>query len=197
MHCILIGGMPASGKSRLARRLSQDLGLPMFSKDDMKELLFDAVGFHNRAEKVALGVGAMDILYYAAGQVLSAGGSVILENNFESASVPGLKALLERYGCRPITLLLTGSYEAVYRRFVERDQSPQRHRGHVVNTAYPEPPGERAPYVPMTLEQFVAGFTARGMEDFDIGGPRIVVDVTDFAAVDYAGIVRQVRGLMG
>lgn len=197
MHCILIGGMLASGKSRLARRLSRDLGLPMFSKDDMKELLFDAVGFHNRAEKVALGVGAMDILYYAAGQVLSAGGSVILENNFESASVPGLKALLERYGCRPITLLLTGSYEAVYRRFVERDQSPQRHRGHVVNTVYPEPPGERAPYVPMTLEQFVAGFTARGMEDFDIGGPRIVVDVTDFAAVDYAGIVRQVRGLMG
>lgn len=197
MYCILIGGMPASGKSHLARRLSQDLGLPMFSKDDMKELLFDAVGFHNRAEKVALGVGAMDILYYAAGQVLSAGGSVILENNFEAASVPGLKALLERYGCQPITLLLTGDYEVIYRRFVERDQSPQRHRGHVINTVYPEPPGEKPPYVPITLEQFVAGFTARGMGDFDIGGPRIMVDATDFAALDYEGIVRQVRGLMG
>lgn len=197
MYCILVGGMPASGKSHLARRLSRSLGLPMFSKDDMKELLFDSVGFRNRAEKVALGVGAMDILYYAASQVMSAGGSVILENNFESSSVPGLKVLLERYGCQPITLLLTGDYEVIYRRFLERDQSPQRHRGHVINTVYPEPPGEKPPYVPITLEQFVAGFTARGMADFDIGGPRITVDVTDFAALDYEGLVRQVRGLMG
>ena len=78
MVCILVGGMPASGKSHLVRRLSQSLGLPMFSKDDIKERLFDAVGFRGRAEKVALGVGAMEILYYAADQVMAAGGSVIL-----------------------------------------------------------------------------------------------------------------------
>lgn len=197
MFCILVGGMPASGKSHLARRLSQSLGLPMFSKDDIKERLFDAVGFRGRAEKVALGVGAMEILYYAADQVMAAGGSVILENNFERASLPGLRALLDRHPCRPVTLMLTGDPEVIYRRFLERDQSPQRHRGHVVNTAYPELPGERPPYTPVTLEQFVAGFTARGMGDFDPGGPRVTVDVTDFSALDYQGLVEQVRALMG
>ncbi len=196
MHCVLVGGMPASGKSHLARRLSKSLGLPLFSKDDIKERLFDAVGFRSREEKVALGVGAMEILYYAADQVMAAGSPVILENNFESVSLPGLRALLERRRCQPITLLLTGDPAVIYRRFLERDQSPQRHRGHVVNTVYPEPPGRRPLAAPITLEQFVAGFQARGMGDFDPGGPRIMVDVTDFETLDYEGLVEQVRVLM-
>ena len=90
MSCILVCGVPASGKSYMARQLSDILGIPMFSKDDIKERLFDTVGFRSREEKVALGVGAMEIMYYAAGQVLSVGGSVILENNFETVSIPGI-----------------------------------------------------------------------------------------------------------
>ena len=193
MYCILIGGMPAAGKSYLARQLSERLGLPMFSKDEIKELLYDTVGFRSRAEKVALGVGAMEALYYAAGQVLDRGGSVILENNFEDASVPGIRALLGRYYCQPLTLLLTGQADVLYRRFLQRDQSPERHRGHVVNTCYPEPPGPRPPYTPITLEQYVGGFMARGMDRFDVGGPRITVDMTNFARVDMDGLVRQVK----
>lgn len=193
MNCILVCGMPAAGKTTIAKKLSKSLGLPVFSKDEIKELLYDAVGFRSRAEKVALGVGAMDAMYYAAGQVMGAGGSVILENNFENASVQGLRALLDRWGAQPVTVMLTGDYETVYRRFLARDQSPQRHRGHVVNTCYPEEPGEKPPYVPMTLEQYVAGFTSRGMESFDIGGPRVTVDVTDLSKVDHALVARQVR----
>lgn len=196
MYCLLIGGLPASGKSTLARRLAEELGLPAFSKDDIKERLFDTVGFRSRAEKVALGEGAMEVMYYAAGQVLAAGSSVILENNFETASVPGLRKLLEAHGCQPVTVLLTGNHEAIYRRFVARDQSPGRHRGHVVNTAYPEPEGPRPAYQPVSLEDFVAGFTRRSMEDFDIGGPRLVVDATDPAALDWEGLVRELRGIM-
>lgn len=193
MYCILIGGMPAAGKSYLARELSERLGLPMFSKDDIKERLFDTIGFRSRAEKVALSLGAMEALYYAAGQVMARGGSVILENNFEHASASGMKKLLERFGARPLTVMLTGQAEALYSRFVARDQSPERHRGHVVNTCYPEPPGQRTPYVPITLEQYVRGDRERGMSGFNVGGPRVTVDVTDFAQVDLDGLTEQIR----
>ena len=37
-----------------------------------------------------------------------------------------------------ITILFDGETRAVYERFVKRDQSPERHRGHVVNDRYPE-----------------------------------------------------------
>lgn len=193
MVCILVAGMPASGKSRMARELSVRLGLPMFSKDDIKELLYDTVGFHNRAEKVALGVGAMEAMYYAAGRVMAQGGSVILENNFENASLPGLRALLERCHARPVTVMLTGEAEVIYQRFLERDQLPQRHRGHVVNTCYPEPEGEKPVYKPISLTQYIEGFTTRGMASFEVGGPRILVDVTDFSTMDYQAVAEQVR----
>ena len=193
---ILTCGLPASGKTTLARRLSRSLGIPMFSKDSMKELLFDTVGFRSRKEKAALGEGAMAILYYAAGQVLKAGGWVILENNFEQASEPGLKQLLSQHLCRYITLQLVGDQRAIYERFIARDNSPHRHRGHVVNTVYPEPPGKPPEYIPMGFDRFVEGFTARGMEQFDIGGPRLPVDVTDFAKVDYGAAERVLRAFM-
>lgn len=197
MSCaILVCGIPASGKTHMARRLSELLSVPVFSKDDIKERLFDTVGFKSREEKNALGVGAAEIMYYAAGQVLSAGGSVILENNFETRSIPGMKALIERCKCRTVTVELAGEAEVLYRRFLSREGSPQRHRGHVVNTCYPEPPGQAGEYSPMSLEQFISGVTGRGMAGFDIGGPRIVVDVTDLSKVDCANVAEQVRKLV-
>ena len=55
MYCILVAGVPATGKGRMAQELSQRLGLPWLSKDAIKEKLYDTVGFRCRAEKVALG----------------------------------------------------------------------------------------------------------------------------------------------
>ena len=141
MYCILVAGMPASGKSTIAVRISESLGIPMLSKDSIKEVLFDDLGFHSRAEKVQLGTAAMHILYYAAAQLMKAGKPFILENNFEDASIPGIMALLETHHYTAVTVRLTGDPEVIYRRFAARDLSDTRHRGHVVNDCYPEPPG--------------------------------------------------------
>lgn len=192
MCCILVAGVPATGKGRMAQELSQRLGLPWLSKDAIKEKLYDTVGFRCRAEKVALGEGALEALYYAAGQLLQAGVSCILENNFEEVSKPGLLALLERCQCQAVTVFLTGEPEALYRRFLQRDRSPQRHRGHVVNTQYPERPGGEPLPPPPSLEAFTQAWRARGMADFTVPGPRVLVDTTDFSTVDYDAIARQV-----
>lgn len=193
MDCVLVMGIPASGKTRLAEYLSEKLDFPVISKDRVKELLFDTVGFRSREEKVALGVAAMEACYYFVEQMMKRGKPFLLENNFENSSRPGMEALLEKYQCRAVSVVLTGDHAAIYRRFLERDRSPDRHRGHVVNTCYPEPTGEKPPYTPITLEQFVSSIKSRGMEDFDLGGPRIVVDTTDFSKVNYEEILREVK----
>ena len=59
MVCILVSGLPATGKSTMAAYLSKQLGIPVFSKDAIKERLFDTLGFSSREEKVRLGVAAM------------------------------------------------------------------------------------------------------------------------------------------
>ena len=54
MYCILITEIPASGKSTMAQFLSDYFHLPMISKDNIKEILFDDIGFQSREEKVKL-----------------------------------------------------------------------------------------------------------------------------------------------
>ena len=84
MYCILVTGMPAAGKSTMAEVISEKLKLPVISKDTMKELLFDHVGFQSREEKVKLGIASMEMMYYFAGQLMKAGQPFILENNFDN-----------------------------------------------------------------------------------------------------------------
>lgn len=45
MYCILVAGMPASGKSTVAEKIAEALEIPMLSKDAIKEVLFDDLGF--------------------------------------------------------------------------------------------------------------------------------------------------------
>ena len=95
MYCILVTGIPAAGKSTMAEAIADKLKLPVISKDTIKEMLFDHVGFQSREEKVKLGIASMEIMYYAAGQLMRAGQPFILENNFENSSEHGLKNLLK------------------------------------------------------------------------------------------------------
>ncbi len=95
----------------------------------MKEILFDNVGFQSRKEKVNLGVASMEIMYYVAGQLMKAGQAFILENNFEYSSEHGIKSLLEQYQYSVLIITLTGDYRVIYQRFLERESSPDRHRG--------------------------------------------------------------------
>ena len=193
MYCILVTGIPAAGQSTMAEVLSERLKLPVISKDAIKELLFDHVGFRSRAEKVNLGTAAMEIMYYAAGQQMKAGQAFILENNFEYASEQGMKHLLEKYQYSALTITLTGDYKVIYRRFLERESSPDRHRGHVVNDCYPEKK-ESGLKTPKTIsyEDFVRGIEQRGFDAFAVDGRRIKVDTTDFSKINREELFSQI-----
>lgn len=195
MYCILVTGIPAAGKSTMAAFLADALGLPVLSKDSIKELLFDDLGFRSREEKVRLGVASMHVMYYAAEQLMKARQPFILENNFENTSKEGLVAILQKHRYQSITVVLTGDYQKIYQRFCKRDTEPLRHRGHVVNDCYPEmDPHARAKTI--SYEDFVAGIARRGMDSFAVDGPCIVVDTTDFSKVDREAVLRQITDLL-
>lgn len=107
----------------------------------------------------------------------------------------GILWLIKKYDYEPVTVLFDGQIDEIYRRFVERDQSSGRHRGHVVNTCFPEI-GDPPSYVPMSPEQFAMGMEYRGLRRFDIGGRRIHVDTKDFAQVDYAQINEEITAAL-
>ena len=55
-----------------------------------------------------------------------------------NSSEHGIKKLLEQHQYSALTITLTGDYKVIYRRFLERESRPDRHRGHVVNDCYTE-----------------------------------------------------------
>ena len=196
MYCILVTGIPATGKSTMAKAMSERMKLPVISKDTIKELLFDDVGFQSRAEKVKLGIASMEIMYYVAGQLMETEQPFILENNFEYSSEYGIKNLLEKYQYSALTITLTGDYEAIYRRFLKRESSPDRHRGHVVNDCYPEKK-ENNPNTlnakTISYENFVCGIEKRGFDAFCVGGRQIKVDTTDFSKINMEELISQIE----
>lgn len=195
MYCILVTGMPAAGKSTMAKALAEKWNLSVISKDAIKEVLFDHVGFGSRAEKVQLGIASMEIMYHMAEQLMKAGQPFILENNFEYSSGHEIKALLEKYRYPALTITLTGDYRAIYQRFLDRESSPDRHRGHVVNDCYPEKTANNAgepKSTPLSFEDYVQGIEQRGYDVFCVDGRQIKVDTTDFSRIDMEKLFSQV-----
>ncbi len=195
MYCILVTGIPAAGKSTMAKVVSEKLKLPVISKDTIKELLFDNVGFQSRTEKVKLGIASMEIMYYVASQLMKAGQPFILENNFEYSSEQGMKSLLEKYQYSVLTITLTGDYKVIYQRFLERENSPDRHRGHVVNDCYPEKKENNMKTLKaktISYENFVCGIEKRGFDAFCVDGRQIKVDITDFSTINMEELFSQI-----
>ncbi len=195
MYCILVTGIPAAGKTSMARKLADHYQIPMISKDDIKEILFDDLGFNSREEKVKEGIAAMHIMYYMAEQMMRVKKPFILENNFEFISKEELIKLLNEYEYRAITVTLTGDYPTIYQRFLERNENPTRHRGHVVNDCYPEIEMNHKVAV-LSYEDFVTGIQKRGMDQFSANGPQVIVDTTNFEKLDLSDVVEKISELI-
>ena len=195
MYCIRVTGIPASGKSTMARFLAEAFGLPVISKDRIKECMYDTIGFRSREEKVKLGIASMQIMYDLAEELMKSARPFILENNFENVSKEGLLTILEKYEYEAITVTLTGDYKIIYQRFLERNRDPGRHPGHVVNDCYPGSKEINSP-VQISYERFVEGITQRGMDSFTANGPQVILDTTDFGRLDREDLVRRIQDIV-
>src|SRR5688500_5640391 len=63
---IIVNGLPATGKTTLSIQLADALGLALFSKDMFKEILFDTLGWSDRAWSRRLGVASIALLVRVA-----------------------------------------------------------------------------------------------------------------------------------
>lgn len=179
---IIINGLPATGKTTLARQLSECLGMPLFVKDDYKEAIFDGVGYSDRAWSIKVGAAAIEIHFSVVEACLRVGQSCLMENFFRNEIFSGrITELALKYGFRCIQILVKADGGEVYRRFVERARFGSRHPGHDDSNS---------------LEAVKPTLMQGRLEPLDISGTLIEVDTTDFSIVDAANIAGLIQNFI-
>lgn len=195
MNLVIIAGMPASGKSTIADRISKAFGYPILEKDAIKEELFDTIGFTNYAEKRRHDVAATAVLLRCMDALLQGGASFICVNNFRPEVQGQVQEILNKNKCNCVTVFLGGDADEFYKRYVERDKKHLRHLGHVLQEHYPPREGDSLDYT-MTRQEFAEKFEQLGMADFRIEGPRIDVDATYPEKVDVEKLIKEIRSCL-
>ncbi|MYB76841.1 MAG: ATP-binding protein [Chloroflexi bacterium] len=174
---IVISGAPGTGKSTLASRLAKQFALPCLTKDDIKERLFDTLGWSDRVWSQRLGAVSNELLLHMAQQMMITQTHFILESSFwAEMSRPQWAKLVQRYHYAPLEIHCMALPETLARRF--RERAPNRHAGHVDNVAHDA-----------VMKQIRCGVYA----PLRLSAAVVEVDTTDFARVNYTAIEEMVR----
>ena len=127
---VIVTGAPATGKSTLAADLGSHLGMPVLSKDLIKEALADSLVPTSVQESETLGRAAFTVLYAVAREFLDAGTDLVLEAPFQRGqSEADLKVLVD--GVKAAVVVCIASPELLLGRYRMCAFGNARHRGHM------------------------------------------------------------------
>ncbi|HVW71302.1 MAG TPA: AAA family ATPase [Steroidobacteraceae bacterium] len=163
-------GLPATGKSTLARLIAARYGFALLRKDAVKEPLLDVIGANDRAESRRLSDASFAVLFSIARECLASGAGLVLEGNFRPGEhEASVLSLFEGLTGPRITQVVCRAAEAVrVARLQARVNDPSRHSGH----------RDAA----LAAEKYTA-------DVLSLPGERLVFDTDDITCVDDA-IVR-------
>ncbi|MBI3957302.1 MAG: AAA family ATPase [Chloroflexi bacterium] len=180
---LIITGAPAAGKTTLGRRLAQELSLPLVSKDDIKETLFDTLGWSDDESRAReLGIASWNLLYQHVEHLAAAGVSLIAESNFEARFADARwLAIHQRYPVHLVQLLCWADDAVVTKRYLSRIADGTRHSGHVDR---------------IRTDEYDATALRHRYTFLNLSGERRAVDTGRLGAAEYTALLSWLRDLL-
>jgi len=182
---ILLHGGPATGKTTLGLRLAETFGIPYYSKDGVKEPIFDHVGLPVAWEtNDGLSGRDMDeasktILISIIESLLVARASCIIDSTFLAPHAPRFQSFQERHSFRLVQILCRTEAGELRRRLEGRAASGERHAGHQDQDL---------------IQRLDPEAIDRDYRHLEIGGLQITLDTTSATSdEEYEDVVGRIR----
>jgi predicted kinase len=178
---VIVTGPPGSGKTTLGARLTAELAWPFVSRDAFKELLFDHLGWSDRAWSRKLGGASWELFYQVLDLLLVDRASCVVESNFQS-EVDGARfeQLQRRHNFTAVQIVCNADDATLLRRFESRATDGTRHPSHVDH---------------LNSAEFAAVLAARHDYALGLNGPLVTLDTTQPGDIDLDSLVQTIRAL--
>lgn len=177
---VIVTGFPCTGKTHVAEKLATRLGLPLIAKDDIKESLFDSLGYSDRAWSQRLSGATYRILFQQMHRLATASVSFVVESNFEPSSSDDFVRLQTSTDCLFLQIHCHADGNVLEERFRQRMKTG-RHPGH----ADPE-----------LFEEIKPRLIQGKLGALSICGTKINIDTTDLATIDHEGLSHAVESAL-
>lgn len=178
-NLIIITGPPCTGKTTLGRWLANELGFPLFYKDQFKEILFDHLESPNLETKRAFGRASFVCLQEIISVLLSSGIHHIIEANYTGPNACVYFTDLETSSnVKLCEIHLHCDGEVLIERFLERSRSGEIHPGHQGDKYF------------KSLEALLLHSEPEFLAP---NSKKLLYDTTNFESLSYTRILREIK----
>lgn len=173
---IIVNGLPASGKTTIAKYLGSRLNLPVIHKDEINQVIAEGLTCNSLEESYLQGYISIKLLYKFAEILGRQGKSCIVESVFDPVYANEEWGIQQtKYLFNVIQIVCFAEGNQLYNRYVERSYMPCR-------------PGYH--FDEAKLSQGMAERLLQGkIEPINIPGPILEVDTTDWSSVNLGELV--------
>ncbi len=179
---IIVSGPSCSGKSTLAKKISEKFQLPLITKDNIKELIFDNLGWSDREWSKKVGGTSNKLLTYFLDSMLISKQPMMIESNFKKElDTKSILEKLSKFGYSPLQIMCQCDGQVLFERFKKRSESSERHPGHNDSKNY---------------EEFKEMLFKGKLEPLEIGGEIIIFNTTDFSNLDYDSVFDKIQQII-
>lgn len=192
---ILLAGYPGTGKSYLCDQiLRQEKDFVIISQDEIKERLFDEIGYDNIKEKEAITTQSWERYYQKMEDEMKQGIRLISDYPFSDKQKSRIKNLCDQYDYQVITIRLIADFDILYERQRKRDLDQNRHLSHIVSSYHLGDTMEDRSKADclVSYDEFMNRCKNRGYGTFQLGY-LIELDMSNFERVNYHNVLEELK----